>query len=68
MTDRPHYVSENKTGTEGFLENNPTYIFDAGSRHTNCQAPASDRGYHLGCGIAAQDEPAGRHVFLHSSA
>lgn len=34
----------------------------------NCQAPTADRGDHLRCGIATQDQPAGGHVLLHGSA
>lgn len=47
---------------------NLTHIFNAGSGHTNRQAPTTNRWYHFRCGIAAQDEPAGGHILFHGSA
>lgn len=44
-----------------------TYIFDAGSRHTNCQAPTTNRWYHFRCRIATQDQSASGHVLFHGS-
>lgn len=44
-----------------------TYIFNAGSRHSYGQAPALNRSYNFWHGVAAQDQPAGRHVLLHCS-
>lgn len=47
---------------------NVTYIVNAGSRHTNCQAPTTNRWYHFRCRIATQDQSAGGHILFHGSA
>lgn len=44
-----------------------TYIFNAGSRHSDGQASALNRCYNFWDGVAAQDQPAGCHVLLHCS-